>query len=1070
MTIEITRRDFLRTAATSALVATAAPGQLISPRTLLAATLPVRREDGSFFYHPPMSSGIPLGGMGAGTFEIRADGRTHEWQIFNNWASTLTLPDTFFAVQTTDSSKKSVARRLETITNTRLPGTPVEQITYEGKFPIAQLSYEDPDLPVHVSLNAWTPFIPHHPRESGLPAALFTFSITNRTTAPVRASLLASMHNGVGLHLNGTRNVLQRTPEMTSIRMEPAGDTKPASVSRPAHILVLMEGSADADALREAVKGVPGLTYDWPNLGNDVIKLPYSSAAELKNHYDAVWIGEIAHAREMLGPSNMTIIRDAVRIGMGLFLVGGWDSFYGNSTDRWGHLNGTPLEEALPVTFSDHFDTVSASTRPHSTGDAPFANMPLSDLEFGGYSKVASVKPGSETLLTADDGTPLLVTGVFGQGKTAVWAPGAIGGWMPTDWDSAGFFRSITGWLAGADYTPGIGINPLNEAYGTMTLAALSGKAGAATEWSDVNKLWQEFSSDGTVTDQTLAPDHSRNAALTQSVVLGPQETASVTFVLGWHFPNHYDNTPDRNWLGHQYSHWYEDSDAVINDVALNYVAWYTTTKAFQDSLYGSTISPKVCDAINAQLTTFAKETWWTEDGTWAVWEGMGCCGLQTLDVGFYGSTPIALFFPEQEKIAMRLSARHQNLMGKMPHFFPGNFVAPDAWDKIDLMPKFALMVYRDYLWSGDLDYLKEMWPVIKRAMAYDQRNDQNKDWLPDDHGADETYDGWEMEGSTSYVSSIWLAGLAAGVRMAAVMGDAETEADYMNWLTHGQKSFNDELWQGQYYQMSRSIANNHQSTGIMLAGMVGQWFAHMCDIGYVFPKDKVQKHNLAAFKYCQQATRPGMPYVNPQDGVAYINGYWPDGSGPKGEGQWSGPWTGTEYMFASALGYEGIADKSVQVVSDVYDRYAKRLSPWDHIECGDHYYRPLGVWAVLLSLQGFRYDATRQSIGFTPRTTPESHRSLFCTSQGWGDYTASKANGNRQHLLMLKSGTLMLRELTVGLSESEGISPGAGLTVTLNGRAVPATSTSRDGRLIVSLSSMAVLKPGDSFTTVWKA
>lgn len=89
-----------------------------------------------------MSSGIPLVGMGAGTFELRADGRMYEWQIFNNWASTLTLPDTFFGIHTSGGGHAPVARRLETVTDTLLPGTPVEQITYEGKFPTVLFTFQ----------------------------------------------------------------------------------------------------------------------------------------------------------------------------------------------------------------------------------------------------------------------------------------------------------------------------------------------------------------------------------------------------------------------------------------------------------------------------------------------------------------------------------------------------------------------------------------------------------------------------------------------------------------------------------------------------------------------------------------------------------------------------------------------------------------------------------------------------------------------------------------------------------------------------------------------------------------
>jgi uncharacterized membrane protein len=514
MTIEITRRDFLRSAAVTAAVAVAGPGQIISPGALFAAKLPARREDGGFLYHPPMSSGIPLGGMGAGTFEIRADGRMYEWQIFNNWASTLMLPDTFFGLYTSGGGRAPVARRLETASDDRLPGTPVEQITYEGKFPTARLSYEDPDLPVEIALTAWSPFIPHQPRESGLPAALFTFRVTNRTALPVQASILASVRNGVGLHASGTRNVLRREAGLTAIRMEPSGRATAAAVSRPVRVLVLMEGGSDSDALRDALGGVPSLTYDWPGIGPGAIKLPVANAEEMKSRYDAVWIGEIGRAREALGDANMAIIRDAVRLGVGLLAVGGWDAFYGHDTGRWAHLNGTPIEEALPVTFADHFDAVGPPTHVHTAAAAPFPLAATADLQFGGYSKVAAVKPGAQILLTADDGTPLLVTGTFGLGRTAIWAPGAIGGWPAADWDKADFFRSLTIWLAGAVYTPGIGIPHLDPAYGTMTLAALTPDAGAA-EWADPATLWQEFSAHGSVTGQTVAPEKHRNAALT---------------------------------------------------------------------------------------------------------------------------------------------------------------------------------------------------------------------------------------------------------------------------------------------------------------------------------------------------------------------------------------------------------------------------------------------------------------------------------------------------------------------------------------------------------------------------
>ena len=39
---------------------------------------------GNFSMHPLQYCGIPLGGIGAGTVELRPDGLFHEWQIMNN--------------------------------------------------------------------------------------------------------------------------------------------------------------------------------------------------------------------------------------------------------------------------------------------------------------------------------------------------------------------------------------------------------------------------------------------------------------------------------------------------------------------------------------------------------------------------------------------------------------------------------------------------------------------------------------------------------------------------------------------------------------------------------------------------------------------------------------------------------------------------------------------------------------------------------------------------------------------------------------------------------------------------
>ena len=237
---EVSRRNFLKVlGAASTAMAITPPLSATAKAYTEEIGVPLRGPDGRVIvFHPPMASGIPLGGMGAGTFELRADGGMYEWQTFNNWAQRLVLPDTFFAIRANEKAQPAVTRRLETIRHSSNPGQPVKNITYEGRAPIARLRYEEPALPVEISLTAWSPLIPHQPRESGFPAAVFTFQVTNRAATSVHARVLGCIRNAVALNngWTGTQNRLERSAAMTAIHMEARADAQPSVFSKPVRV------------------------------------------------------------------------------------------------------------------------------------------------------------------------------------------------------------------------------------------------------------------------------------------------------------------------------------------------------------------------------------------------------------------------------------------------------------------------------------------------------------------------------------------------------------------------------------------------------------------------------------------------------------------------------------------------------------------------------------------------------------------------------------------------------------------------------------------------------------------
>lgn len=70
--------------------------------------------------------------------------------------------------------------------------------TFSGGYPFASIAFEDPDLPLRIRLEAYTPLIPLNPEDSGIPCAILTWSVENISDAPISVTLVGSLTNPVG--------------------------------------------------------------------------------------------------------------------------------------------------------------------------------------------------------------------------------------------------------------------------------------------------------------------------------------------------------------------------------------------------------------------------------------------------------------------------------------------------------------------------------------------------------------------------------------------------------------------------------------------------------------------------------------------------------------------------------------------------------------------------------------------------------------------------------------------------------------------------------------------------------
>ena len=124
------------------------------------------------------------------------------------------------------------------------------------------------------------------------------------------------------------------------------------------------------------------------------------------------------------------------------------------------------------------------------------------------------------------------------------------------------------------------------------------------------------------------------------------------------------------------------------------------------------------------------------------------------------------------------------------------------GFDRVDMNPQFVMMACRDYLWTGDKDYLKELYPHLVKAMDYINSIDSDGDGLPDQKTGLQTYDQWGMRGAPSYVASLWIGSLKAAIRMARDLGKTSDVERWQATLDKASASFDRVLFNGEYYSL----------------------------------------------------------------------------------------------------------------------------------------------------------------------------------------------------------------------------------------------------------------------------
>jgi len=313
----------------------------------------------------------------------------------------------------------------------------------------------------------------------------------------------------------------------------------------------------------------------------------------------------------------------------------------------------------------------------------------------------------------------------------------------------------------------------------------------------------------------------------------------------------------------------------------------------------------------------------------------------------------------------------------------------------LDGMLGTILKAYREYRGGAGIDWLRRYWPNLTRLLRHVDRT-WNVDGTGMLSGVQPSTHDIDLTGRNPLMGTLWLAALRAAEEMALLVDDADAGATYRATFSQASEAYDAALFTGEYYAQRLLPGDNTDyqwGDGCLTDQLIGQWWAHQLDLGYLLPAEHVRtalaavvRHNLRrGFGDPRDFNRPYRVFADGDD-AGLLLCTWPRGGRPAVPIRYADEvWTGSEYQVAAHCWREGLQHEGRAVLDGVWARYdGRRRNPFNEIECGDHYARSLAGWSALEAVAGFAHDGPAGA--YTLRRPGVPSTSVpFLARSGWG-------------------------------------------------------------------------------------
>ncbi len=342
---------------------------------------------------------------------------------------------------------------------------------------------------------------------------------------------------------------------------------------------------------------------------------------------------------------------------------------------------------------------------------------------------------------------------------------------------------------------------------------------------------------------QTASGSQRPAAAIAIHRKIAAGEGSSFVFLLAWNMP-HWISEEGTDY-GVFYANRWDSSYDIARDVSKDRERLLEETKKWQKPYWDSGLPEWLIAHVFNGLGSLPSSTVFLKDGRFAAlsadsrWPG----NLQSPEELLLAYPFLRRYYPNLLENIFKAYIDKQLPGGEIPtalgniySFFEEKEVPGSYQGRPDSTAAFVLMIVDYYYWTGNREFLTELFPNLRNALYWIMRQDTDHDEIPDGPSLMAS----APEQSTSlFTADLWLATLRMGEELGGLFGDIELQSQCRRNREIAERRIVNQFWNGRFFthSISRNILTQDQQENSSLA-YPGEWFAATQDWNFLMDRE----------------------------------------------------------------------------------------------------------------------------------------------------------------------------------------------------------------------------------------